>query len=615
MANEIHAALEDMGFYGTISRFITLDCLPHRDFPLGTNSICLYMLSFLMLALGESGQILKAFGIFSCGIACLSFILFMSTFIKNKAAIFLGTALSFTLLCTPYFQLGGGRNFLFFSMAMYFLSIYVFRKYKDKLGHLNAGILLSLFVLSNESFAPVFLVTALHWLYQMFRAKSSMGNYVYLSLGIASPLALFLGDMALHSQLTNYFTDMITMGAGSRLNASLIDRLLSNSKFWDYGFYTFWGWAAIGFLLCLIGPYQKDSFCGDRESFISLNFVYVPLLAAWVFLGSATREYHIQIALPILATITIMGVINIFKYIIAARRDPFHFGLLVIWPPLVLAPLALLGTYHMYQATIQATNEHMQVISESQEMAYMTHSETGDILLACNEASFRSAHRLNNVHYETISTFSQYPLLLALKNINFPRPGPFLADLSLPGNSGGLVNFDAYHKALDELPTDVLILKSTGGYSSFHDPFFAMCDRNFSIVAEFSGAWSHWQANHTDRIYFSKKFINKNFHESKRITINCNEIGDTNVAISPPILIRDDTSFGLLSVQMANDAQIMALTLKQGSARFLYTADQQTTKSYYLLVNLTYPVELLMKSPGKQIECAWLEQNIERGKK
>jgi hypothetical protein len=70
---------EDMGFYGTISRFINMGYWPHRDIPLGTNTISFYINALIFKIFGSTPTIYKSIYIFYSVV--LSFSLY--SFCKN----------------------------------------------------------------------------------------------------------------------------------------------------------------------------------------------------------------------------------------------------------------------------------------------------------------------------------------------------------------------------------------------------------------------------------------------------------------------------------------------------------------------------------------------------
>jgi hypothetical protein len=605
---------EDMGYYATISRYINMGFLPLRDIPVGTNTIAFYINAFIFKVFGATPCVYRIIYIFYACAFALAFYYFCNNIVKSKIYACTSTVIVLILIMQPYYQLGGGRNnlipVLLFMTLSYNMMLYSKRNDRNFI----AGIMLAIAALFNETILFVAILSIGIIIFKNYNNnKDQKWKSIYQYFGGQCLIYLIpVGILTYEKSWYKYLLYMHYIGASSRYNSSFIIRLAGNLKASFYGLENFWLFILIIFAFAFFST-SKDL------NIKLLKYYIIPLILADIFVINSTREYHIILALPFIVAISIYYIVSIindyvdklnaykeseklcvrsknkkkFKHNKQKRIPPINYIIRrKLYIPLVITLAALLfingpNIIKNYDPCFKQSMLYWNNI------IYNKPSDT-------NEHTLRMVSLLNNLDYNTISTLSQWPLLFTARKISCSNP--FVADLSLPGNSGGLYKIEDFLNSLESKPTDVLVLKTGDSWPALGDPLADLADDKYVCLAQFEKSLD---SIYGDRIYYSISAFNKNASQIYREDIKPSQLQiDTSLGAKKYIYtvnildllkginIQNRDRYYIVEVSFLDKDNVIDSSMQSGFNKVYYLKQETNKSMFYIMTRLNNNINL-----------------------
>jgi len=495
----------DVGFYGFFSRAMADGFAIHRDFPMGQNS-----LSFIINA-----EIFKLFGpsllVFRLIYAVWGILFALAFFnLAEKAAATRWQALvlsaaAFLLEFLPHLQYGLGSNnllpVLFFLTICARAALYENSSGAALLGGLCAGAAAG-FNESLFSFAP-FALACFMW------GKGRAEKALFWTLGFAAACVPFALTLMPRGAWTGYMRDMFYLGVGARVAGGAYANRVESIIGMGGEIAIFYGG------LILFNPLKKDR--RFLTFFLGLCFT--------VLVVNATRNYHLTLLSPFMALGAWAAAEKLFLHAAPIKRGEK----IRLWAAALLCALLTLPA---------AAREYFQYQRVS-EAGWRFYASGDRAAPPDNDARLVTA--LDTLPYETIAAMSQYPALFLADRYSISKP--FTEDISVAGNSSGMISLSDLINGLRTNPADVYAGKRLTESPSHNAGFLRLFLKDrYLRIADFINpnpfSVPRYRFCHHD-IYYSEKAFARYFEKTSGITVKPNNFRAVNATVQtftlPPV--------------------------------------------------------------------------------
>jgi len=509
---------EDMGYYGWLSRLVNAGYVPHNDWPVGQNSLSIYLNAAVMRLFGETPLVFRLIYVFFTAVFCSVFYALCRAALASRGKALLAVAAACLFVYQPQLQAGLGRNHLIPVMALFCGGILCALSAEGKRGMFFAGLLCGLGFSFNESVVPFCLVPPLIYLFNR-GTRGFAGALLSSALGSLLSLAVPLWLFWHYGNFQAYLNDFFYLGVGFRVSGAYSNRI---------GNYIFISWDLWRIYAALLAAWLPSFLTAERPSGEKLIArIVVPVTAVVVLLVNATREYHLMMLTPFLcisaveslslawgklrdaAPLLSGGWKDRIKQMAASEveigggRTLKHAFYAVAVPAVLFAVVNLYALAYDYSSALRGS------------MLYWDYFVAGH-RLPHDQNEIRSAEVLNLLPHDRVAAFSQYPTLFLLDRVSVGRP--MVEDFTVAFNSMGYYTMTDIVSGMKEKPPSIYVGKRLNDAESWRtgymklflkDRYIMLADfknpaRGYSKLRYVSGnTWN--QRHYRSDIYYLKK--------------------------------------------------------------------------------------------------------------
>jgi hypothetical protein len=382
----------------------------------------------------------------------------------------------------------------------------------------------------------------------------------------------------------NYIIDMIHIGAGSRYH-SFIHGIITNFSATAYGLRLFWLFIFLSFL------FHTIIFKGNYNKFL-IKYYIIPTLIGLTYFVNSTKEYHIIILLPFLTIFSVEFIFNTSKLLFKKENGLAADITFRAFPHLPLKILLVLLCSIIFRFIFFVNGpaiiyEYKDYLAQSRfYWEYLVNGKGGET----DEHTLRIVNLANSLVYNTVSTVSQWPTLFLLKHISFSNP--FIEDLTLPGNSGGMFNLSDFLDYLEANPADLLVHKTYTSWGNSGDRLNEILNKKYICLANFE---KNGDSRYRDRLYYRKfKFLEsyiKAFEQTKKLedvgTLKHNGNGSFGGLLDISNILNkaklNNNQYYIVEVWFNDSENISDASLQSGFNQTLYLKGENPYSNLYIL--------------------------------
>lgn len=484
---------EDTGFYGFLSKCISNGSILHVDIPVATNSISLYIIGGVMHFFDASIKIIRLYYLFfNIGLILVVYFIIKKEFSTLYA--FSVSLITFVLINIPHIILDLGRNSIVVSLFFIFLGIYIyFSNYKYKF--YSYGFLLGMAAINRETFLIIVIVVTLDFIFQIINRKILRNNVLNFFIGILIAFSINAIILTIYGNWLEYIHDMLHLGASFRYSQGFfsIERIKGNILPFIYGYENFY--SSVVFL-SLIAYTLKT----EKKIINYIKFILLPAFLIEAVIINKSCSYSIQ---PLLVVFSILSIHTIVEFILILEKS-IHLENKFIFIGIVFIFMGgdiknILIQYQSYKDTCKLNKDNKIPDTDP----------------------YRLLDVINRIKHESISTHSQYPLLFLSNQFYKPSLPAYIEDLSASANLGSETIWKSSMQILKDNPSNILVDKTTGEFSSKWTELGKIIYDNYIEIAKFSEPKDNngVMAPYFDRIFISKKYFEKSFKKIGKTSI------------------------------------------------------------------------------------------------
>jgi len=482
---------EDAGFYGFIAKSVSGGAVLHKDIPIASNSLNIYILALIMKLFGSSLILFKIYHLFfSIALSIVVYFLLKRPFLPIFALV--GSLCTGIILHLPHVMLDLGRNSIIVSLFLLFFGVYYYLYSSNKLKYFYFGILVGLSALVRETFLTISLFIIAGLFIELYKKKCNALDVKYFFFGFLLALSINALLLTVYGTWGGYLNDMLHSGVDFRYSEGVFsyNRIFDNLNVWRYGFERYYSSVIV---LALISYLFSD----NDKLFFYCKFVLVPAFAFEALIINKTASYSVQPLLVvsiILSIYTLKHLFSLFNRLKKLNINTKIAGIVIMY---------LAGTY-VYDKNI------INIVSE--------HSSYNKVALKNKRGEYIDANPsrildiIERIDHGSISAYAQYPTLF-LSKTKYKTRWPFYEDLSASGNMG---TENIWTDQMNELksinPPDLLIDKTTNSFLSKWTELGKIYSNNYIEIAYFDKPIdSAVVAPYIDRVSISKPYFNSSF--------------------------------------------------------------------------------------------------------
>lgn len=477
---------EDMGYYGWLSRLVNAGFVPHNDWPVGQNSLSIYLNAVVMRLFGETPLVFRLIYVFFTAVFCAVFYALCRAALSARGKALLAVAAACLFIYQPQLQAGLGRNHLIPVMTLFCGGILCALSAQGRRGMFFAGLLCGLGFAFNESVVPFCIVPPLIYLFNR-GTRGFIGAAAFSALGSLLSLLVPAWLFWHYGNFTAYLNDFFYLGVGFRVSGAYSSRL---------GNYIFISWDLWHVYAALLAAWLPSFLTAERPSGEKLIArIVVPVAALVALLVNATREYHLMLLTPFLC-ISAVESLSLAWGKLRQAAPLLSGGFLVRLKQLAVSEMEIGGgrtLKHAFYAV--AVPFALFACVNFYALAYDYSSAFRGSLLYWDyyvsghktphdQNEIRSAEVLNLLPHGRVASFSQYPTLFLLDKVSVGMP--MFEDFTVAFNSMGFYTMGDIVAAMKKMRPAVYVGKRINDAESYRTGYmrFFLKDR-YLLLADF----------------------------------------------------------------------------------------------------------------------------------
>lgn len=495
---------EDAGFYGFMAKSVSGGAVLHKDIPIASNSLNIYILALIMKLFGSSLMLFKMYHLFfSIALSIVVYFLLKRSFLPIFALV--GSLCTGIILHLPHVMLDLGRNSIIISLFLLFFGVYYYLYSSNKLKYFYFGILVGLSALVREVFLIISLFIIAELFFELYKKNATLRtlDVKYFFFGFLLALSINALLLTVYGAWEGYLNDMLHSGVDFRYSEGFFsyNRIFNNLNVWSHGFEKFYSSVIVLALISYI-------FRNNDKLFFYCKFVLVPAFVFEALIINMTVSYTVQPLLVvsiILSIYTLKHLFSSFNKLEKLNIDTKILGVIII----------LYGGYIVYDKNIN------NIVSE--------YSSYNKVALKNKRGEYIDANPnrildiVDRIDHSSVSAYSQYPTLF-LSKAKYKSRWPFYEDLSSSGNMGiKNIWIDQMNELKSIHPPDLLIDKTTNSFLSKWTELGKIYSNNYIEIAHFDKPIdSAVVFPYIDRVSISKSHFNSLFNlvSSSDVSLN-----------------------------------------------------------------------------------------------
>ena len=337
---------EDAGFYGFIAKSVSGGAVLHKDIPIASNSLNIYILALIMKLFGSSLILFKIYHLFfSIALSIVVYFLLKRPFLPIFALV--GSLCTGIILHLPHVMLDLGRNSIIVSLFLLFFGVYYYLYSSNKLKYFYFGILVGLSALVRETFLTISLFIIAGLFIELYKKKCNALDVKYFFFGFLLALSINALLLTVYGTWGGYLNDMLHSGVDFRYSEGVFsyNRIFDNLNVWRYGFERYYSSVIV---LALISYLFSD----NDKLFFYCKFILAPAFVFEALIINKTASYSVQPLLVvsiILSIYTLKHLFSLFNRLKKLNINTKIAGIVIMY---------LAGTYVYDKNIINIVSEH-----------------------------------------------------------------------------------------------------------------------------------------------------------------------------------------------------------------------------------------------------------------
>lgn len=551
---------EDFGYYTFIAKSISFGWVLHKDIPISTHSLMLYIVS-LVYKWGWGVYVVKVFyAILFYFFALMLYLTIRYCVGVGWFAAIISAFLGVFIYLNPYHNLDIGRNYIFISNALVMAALLIMPPSKYVNGKMPViktilfVVFLSLAFMIRETF--LFIVAPIYLYYIFFFIKNNRYRDILLIvLSLLVIIMIYIIYISYTGGLSGFISDVRGSGKAFRYgDKGVFDvgRILVNVDQVKYGYERFWG---VIFFVSLFPFFRSTSANMFLWKIYYLSSIFTILVI------DTTREYHIQYVFPAIIVLAVSSILSFYKEDrIDDEKVITSFSSFAVIFVFVGISSNIINTFNAYGASARM----LRKITIVKGIVYA--GMPYDLLPLTNSLVEK---------WSNYGVYSNYPLL----SLSFIRPDwsyPYLQDISAHANMGRPESFEAVMSQIQSEKVDIYVDKTVESYLSQWDEFGKILSEKYVSFAFYDTRDGGGTAPYKIRFMIRKSLLP--FVTSVKVGYVLNNMGGFY-----EINVQKGLSF--IRILPIKDADIGAIEIRSEHYYSKYMGELKSDKEVWIAVN------------------------------